>query len=107
MNLEPRKFSFDPKQKKMFYCPEDSPGNSPFSKFYHDGKVISNEEVSSDAGETACSEPHSFLSLLKSELVSDSDEYEKSSIRSDEEMACASQCDPKMGPIFRMFQMDN
>lgn len=112
----PRKFSFDPKQKKMFSWSEVSPSGSPVPKFYHNGKLVSNDEVNSEQSDWTSSEQPTLLSFLKRELVSDVDDEEESMneitdntqqyIKSDEEVAYSRQCDPKMGPIFKIFQMD-
>lgn len=112
----PRKFSFDPKQKKLFSCSEVSPSGSPSQKFYHDGKLVSNDELNSDQSDWVSSQQPTLLSFLKRELVSDIDDEDESMteisentqryIKSDEEMAYSGQCDPKMGPIFKIFQLD-
>jgi len=62
------------------------------------------------------SEKSSLLAFLKSELTSDEDSWEDNIyeanigetniIKSDEEMAALPLWDPKMGPIFRMFNME-
>ena len=115
-NYRPRKFSFDPKKKKIFLSNETSPIESPLSKIFHNGKLVSNDEINSEHSESASSEQPTLLSFLKRELTSDIDDEDESmnemientheNIKSDEEMAYSRQCDPKMGPIFKIFQMD-
>ena len=100
----------------MFYFSEFDSNEAQLSKFYKNGKLVSNIESGLELSETVSSEKPTQISFLKSELVSDIDDDDESttggfeqtekSIKTDEEIAYASQCDPKMGLIFRIFQTD-
>ena len=115
-NYRPRKFSFDPKLKKLFSWSEIDSNEGCLSKFYHNGKLVSNKETGSELSEAVSSEQPTLISFLKSELMSDCEDEEESmveqldqtreNIKTDEEMAYTPQYDPKMGPIFKIFQMD-
>lgn len=114
----PRKFSFDPKAKKLFHCSEEESWDSPLSKVYFNGKLVDKDEVSSASGDTLHSEEPTLLSFLKWELCSEQDpqcnfddnmfeidDEAQSYIKTDEEKASSPLWDPKMGPIFKLFQM--
>ena len=112
----PRKFSFDPKLKKLFSYSEIEANDKPFPNFYENGRLVSNSKSDLELADTNSSDQPTLISFLKSELMSDLDNEDESmlgmfeqireNIKSDEEKAYSLQCDPKMGPIFKIFQMD-
>lgn len=88
------------------------------SKVYFNGKLVDKDDVSSASDDTLHSEEPTLLSFLKWELVSDQepecnfdenmfdiDDETQSHVKTDEEKAASPLWDPKMGPIFKLFQM--
>mmetsp|Transcript_28550 Transcript_28550/g.25267 ORF Transcript_28550/g.25267 Transcript_28550/m.25267 type:complete len:110 (+) Transcript_28550:21-350(+) len=108
MKFEPRKFSFDPITKKIFSSEPESEDGETSTKFYHEGKLVENEEDLSiskgkdfwkEVGKTMNSEEESPLSYLKSVIDSDStaddlafdfEEFNLDHIKTDEELASES-----------------
>jgi hypothetical protein len=91
---------------------------SPLSKFYFDGKLVSNQDDVSDGVNTTDSEEPNLLTYLKSGFNLD-DTHDESSddfifemkdsnqeLKTDEDMAAKPLCDPKMGPIFMQLYLE-
>ncbi|CAI2383656.1 unnamed protein product [Moneuplotes crassus] len=117
MKFEPRKFSFDPKDKKLYLSSKNSPEPASKPKFFCEGKLVASDDTSSAYSPGCFSEGSSPLAYLKSVIDSEQDSYAEEvsldidevnskSARNDEEMAVEVSCDSKMGPIFALFQQE-
>lgn len=70
----PRKFSFDPKAKKLFHCTENDTYAESFHKFYKNGKIVNNDDANTAVDDMSGTEEPTLLSFLKSELTSEPDQ---------------------------------
>jgi len=117
MKFEPRKFSFDPKDKKLYLSTKSSPEPTSKPQFFWEGKLVTSDDSSSAYSSGCFSEESSPLAYLKSvvdssqnrneeEMSIEVDELNWEHGRNDEEMAAESPWDPRMGPIFALFQQE-
>jgi len=71
--FRPRKFSFDPKAKKLYLPEPQCTEESSFTKYFCEGKIVNNDEKSSSLSQTIDSEGQTPLSYLKSVIDSEQD----------------------------------
>lgn len=115
--FRPRKFSFDPKDKKAYLASNKSDDSSSKGKYYFEGRLVTSNDAFSASSSGSLSEASSPLQYLKSVADSDQecseghlafsfDEVTSQPSKSDEEMAWEARWDPRMGPIFALFNQE-